>query len=428
MFLEKLAESLQGISMQARNEIQKNNRLILLIFLLSIFVMKMFYTFSRDTFMSGPDAEGYIKAGSDIAKNGILSSEISNIPFYPIGYPIVLALGIRVFDTSWIQIVQIFQILLSCFSLIILYLILKRSLTGSISLFTVIALGFSPAYFVFSSQAIPDNLVQFLLLLFIYRATSYFQSGDFYVKPSHMIISGTILGFALVVHPRILFLSLFALIVVFKFSKLTRKNNLLLLISVTAIPVVISVRNLVFTGTPSLASSTSYAFADGHPRMFNRNNQIEGPGDFCAALSCKLQSVLNAPLEFLQDTGYNLIYFWSPHSGALQSGVWFHNISIYRFLDSYGFTAISKVISASLAAALFLLYVYGTFLALRSKHLVLILFSIAVLIQWLISGLIYGSNLHRMTVVHLLVPIQFLAFHSLLKTIKNKRITYEADT
>jgi hypothetical protein len=422
MNLKNSVNTLRNIPHQTIERIEKKDKSSLFLFLFFIFTMKIVYTFTRDTFLSGPDAEAYIKSGSDIAKNGILSSEISKIPFYPIGYPIVLAFSMKLFDGSWIALFQIFQISFSCISLFLLYSILKNFFSGLLPLIAVFIVGISPAYFVLSSQAIPDNLVQFLLVIVAYRVTSYFSQSKIEIKTFHILISGAILGFALIVHPRILFLAFLSLIMIFKYSKLSLKQNMLLLISVSFIPFLASVRNLVYAGTLSLATSSSVAFAAGHSRMLTKNFEIKGSTDVCSNLYCNFQNVMNAPIEFLQDTGHNLVYFWSPHSGVLQSGVWFHNISIYRFLDSQGLVTVSKFVSAGLASVLFLLFLYGSILAAQTKVHVLGIFSLGVLFQWLVSGLIYGSNLHRMTVVHFLVPIQLFAVFIIFETIKRWKI------
>jgi hypothetical protein len=180
-------------------------------------------------------------------------------------------------------------------------------------------------------------------------------------------------------------------------------------------PGFILLRNFVVLGKATLSDSTFFAYASGHLRTNKQNAELGLINQMCEGISCNLKAAINAPTEYLLDTFENLLFFWSPNSGSLQRGVWFHNISVYSKLDSLGLEVLALVIALCLAILSFLLFILGSLIAINRRDLTLITLSLSIYVQWFLDGLLYGSNLHRMTVFVFLIPIQVLGMEFLLK-------------
>ncbi len=363
---------------------------VLIVILLATAFPKIYYALSRPLFFSGPDANGYIPAMEDFGSRAFLSPDISFMPFYPPGYPYLGSIFFRVSESYWIQLFQTFQILFFLVSIFFYFLVVKKRIGEKTAFVTAVCLSLSPALAVLNGQAMYESL--FISLLFI--TLFILVVPELQLNKSRLFLGGLFLGGTVVVHPRALLIVCIILVYLF----VRKKLSIVALLSGTTgfmIPFLIfSIRNLLAEKTFAL-SNALWAALTLNPFMGG-----------CQSVPCALNRAIQAPLGFVEQVTLNVLQFWSPYSGPLKRGTWFHNISFFTYLDSQGLRTLALLISVLLMLFLFLTWLHGTVLLNRkSKDFNLILFGIFIA-SVINDALIYGDSRHRLAVMAFALPAQ----------------------
>jgi hypothetical protein len=299
---------------------------------------------------------------------------------------------------------QTFQILLFLVSIFFYFLVVKKRIGEKIAFVTAVCLSLSPALAVLNGEAMYESL--FMSLLFI--TLFILVTPELQLKNNRSFLGGLFLGGTVVVHPR----ALLIVCIILAYLFVRKKLSIVAFLSGTTgfmIPFLIfSIRNLVAEKTFALSSSL-WAALTANPFMAG-----------CQSVSCALNRAIQAPLGFVEQLALNILQFWSPYSGPLKRGTWFHNISFFTYLDNQGLRTLASLFSVLLMLLLFLTWLHGTVLLNRkSKDFNLLLFGIFI-VSLINDALIYGDSRHRLAVMAFALPAQITSIIFIYDLCKTK--------
>lgn len=364
--------------------------------LLSIPV-KLFYSLSRPLFESGPDAPTYIPSAIDFAKSDFFNKGIEGMPNWPAGYPWLQSFLVRLSDSHWKELAQVSQVLLFSISIILFNKFISHIITPKVGFYSSLILLINPAWAVANGESMYETYVFSFL---VYGAYLLFVKGD---EPLFKFTSALFFGMAIIVHPRIIPI----VIIILFYARSHLKNNKVEALTYGSIliflPMMFSIRNLVaegiFTLSDALVPSLSY-----HTKSLAN----------CQSLSCVPSSILQHPTDFLGECLFNFYAFWSPHSGSLSKGSWFHNISLLTALDLKGLILVGQILSLLFVifGALFAAFGITELKKSRNSYSNLLILSLAVFL--LTDIFIFGDNRHRLVALFCLAPLQVLGIFHLI--------------
>jgi hypothetical protein len=367
--------------------------------LLSIPV-KLFYSLSRPLFESGPDAPTYIPSAIDFAKSGFFQKGIEGMPNWPAGYPWLQSFLVRLSDSHWKELAQISQVLLFSISIILFYRFISHIITPKVGFYSSLILLISPAWAVANGESMYET---YLFSFLVYGTFLLFVKGS---EPWLKYSSAFFFGMAIIIHPRII--PIVIIIIFYGWTQFkTIKFGVFVYASILVfLPIMFSVRNLVaegiFTLSDALVPSLSY-----HTKSFAN----------CQSLSCVPSSILQHPIDFIGECLFNFYAFWSPHSGALSKGSWFHNISLLTAFDLKGFVIFGQILSLLIVILGILFVVLGIIEIKRSANTFsnLLIFLLATFL--LTDFLIFGDNRHRLVGLFCIAPLQVLGIFRLKENV-----------
>ena len=392
-----------GMRIQTISILNDPRRLLIAVLLLSTPV-KIYYALSRPLFYSGPDANGYIPAIQDFGSKSFLSPEISFQPYYPPGFPYLFSILYRISNSHWIPMAQIFQILAFSLAVYFFFLIVRDNANLRVAQISSLGLALSPAWAVANGEAMYET-VYFSFLIFSLHILMPIDAKRNRVRS---FLGGAMLGGLVVVHPRALLVVAILVFFLLFFNK-AKAINIVMASAGFLIPFLIfSIRNLVAEKMFTLSSSFIPALA--------WNRFMNG----CQDLTCYADRALREPIDYLIQIITNIVYFWSPYSGPLKRGSWFHNFSGFRFLSTHDLVDVAKILSLALMLSIFIIWVYGTFLLNKISPRLNFLFLSIVLASIVNDGLIYGDSRHRLAVMAFTLPAQALSLMKIYTHFKTK--------
>ena len=203
-----------------------------------------------------------------------------------------------------------------------------------------------------------------------------------------------LIGFALIVHPRVLFLLLLPLALIALNLK-TISNYIFTLLCLFLAPLVMAFRNFYSLDQFTLSTATKYAIGYGHESIGN-----------CEKVSCYYRGFRDNSLEFFIEFTRNFGYFFTPYSGSLKRGTWFHNLSIYTFLERNNFAQVALYIAIAVSIFTLVAWISGLISYSKKSRHISILGLLTVLSLALTDGLVYGDSRHRLIAVPFMLPFQ----------------------
>ncbi len=372
-----------------------------LILLLATFPLKAFYMLSRPLFFSGPDAPTYIPATIDFGTKNFSSSDITGMPNWPAGYPWLQSLVYRLDPGSWIKIVQILQLTLFSISILLLFKFFIPILGKKIATITSCLLILSPAWAVANGESMYETLLWFFTILGFYLMTT---NSD---KVMIQIAGAVSLGIAIVIHPRIIpFIAIF-LITVFRFFDRPPRKQIQVFSIMSIFPIIFLLRNKISEGVFTLSDALGPSILGYRPKL------LAGSG--CGSLSCVPEAIVKNPIVFIGENLYNLFAFWSPHSGPLARGSWFHNVSLLSAAEKAGYSQVAFILSLIITSLLVIFAVLGSLNVMTNKiqNWLFLILSLAYFMGTDI--VIFGDNRHRLIAMIVIVPLQILGFSSVIQ-------------
>lgn len=384
----------------------KQKILVVSFLFITSFAIKIFYGTTRNIFDSGPDANTYKQMAIDLANLGYLNSSIAGFPIYSPGYPLFLSVNRVLFGDYWITSAQVLQSLLSCLTALIVYSFAKLFLNNLYS-FTLLAfLLLHPAFVVLSVSCMYESLLIFFLVLitkisFIKNfrySTSYFTMGSL---------------IAILIHPRVIPLVMIALYFYIKNqSKHSNKLKLLPILVVNIIScVAISFRNYRYADYFGLAQGAEYGIKFGHPSVGICNSLIE----------CFWVGLSKDPASFLIEMFWNAVKFFSPWSGPLEQGTWFHNISFYTIIGIRFNLNSAIIFSLIFSIVSFVITIVGLANFVKKKNTFAIYTTLLTITLVLTDAIIYGDSRHRLLIFPLITLIQFIFLQEIQKKVRTKK-------
>ena len=379
--------------MKFSSKFKVNNERTNLFFLLGVSVfLKLLYSSTRSVglFNSGPDANGYIPIAIAFSEKSF-TSPVGGIPFYPSGYPFLLSVLIRLVGDGWILAAQVAQILLFSFAALLFLTLICRYFTRDIAWISFLVLVFNPAWFVVNGEAMYETTLASFFIISIWLIDGQ-QSTQNRLGALRLALGGLISGAAIVVHPRVLLSYSIVLGCLFVSKKYDTRMKLLLLGAVSVLPIIFSTRNLIAQKQFTLMSS----FWDAQ----SFNSFLSG----CRSSFCALTRIREDSVGFLSQCFLNAISFWSPHSGPLEKGTWYHNISLLSRLNRPWFGISAIVLSLLFSILVFFSWVLGTKLLLSLNRTMTVILLALSFSFWITDILVYGENRHRLIALLFMLP------------------------
>ena len=400
-YLESI--KLSKLQLQLEKNPKSRCRLLLCLILVSA-VLKAGFALSRNIFESGPDANGYIPFAVGFAEEDFFSPKIMGPPYYPSGYPYILSLVVRIAPESWFELSQLLQIAMFSLASYLFYHLMEYMFSWKIAGLATLILCFNPAWAVVNSEAMYETLLVSFLIFSMYFLVNPLRHSKGYTKGS-LIVSGVFAGIAMVIHPRVLPLILVIYFVFFLTRIKSVTKGMILVGSMIIFPLLFAMRNLQAKGSLTLMNS----FWDGQ----SFNAFLTG----CRSYGCAAERIIASPIGFFEQSYISAMGFWSPHSGPLMKGTWYHNISLQSFLNSHGYNKLSIYISLVLSLLIFLAWIYGSaLLHKKNRFFSILLFSLAGII-WLTDILVYADNRHRLVALIFMLPAHAMFILSILRKV-----------
>ncbi len=362
---------------------------------LAISLLKILYAVSRPLFYSGPDANGYIPAALAFAKLGYFSEGIPFLPIYPPGYPIALSILVRIFGDNWIYAAQVAQIFLYALAVLLVWEILKFYFPKHIADISAYLLILSPGWFVVNGEAMYETLLFFYLTVSIY----FFLNIKVINKRNGMslFIGCSFSVLAISTHPRILIVFVFLLLTYIHSSRKDLKR----ILPAISLSVFINLIGVTLLGYLSVLRTGVFTLSSAFwPSM--TNNRVLGS---CTEISCVAHKIFSDPFDFLRECALNFGAFWSPHSGSLAIGSWFHNISLLAQLEKFGWPRLALILGMAITFIVIGSWLFGSVRLWQKYRNSAFAFTFLTSFGFLSTDmLVYGDNRHRLIALVFMVP------------------------
>ena len=382
-----------------RLAIKGNERIILVLLTVITFPFKAWYMLSRPLFPSGPDAQTYIPATIDFANLDFFSSEIEGMPNWPAGYPWLQSFVYRINSDVWVEYTQILQLLLFSISIFLFFEVFTLLTSKKIAMISSATLILYPAWAVANGESMYETFLWFFSVFGFYLLICCAA------RNALVLLGGVSIGIAIVIHPRIIPVVVLFVVTVWKIHTQTKWNRTLFLVGSFLLPILFLIRNRIAEGVLTLSDALRPSIVGYHPKSMYG----------CGSLECVPASILNHPLEFLQECIFNLYAFWSPHSGSMARGSWFHNISLFSALERVGLTQISVVFALSATVFAVCIASLGCLVTFRdrSKYRIFLLLTFSYFIST--DFFIFGDNRHRLIAMLVSLPLQIIGIETLFR-------------
>ena len=358
---------------------------------------KALYSFTRNIFPSGPDANGFIPTAERFHNFGFFGGQVDLPNIYSAGYPFFLSFFVYFSESDWYKFAQVGQIcLFGITTILIVRSLIKMNYRNGATLFAAV-MSFHPGWLVATSMAMYETLLYFLFGMFLHVVVLRIQRPTIIGNWKFGFIVGFLLGLVTLVHPR----GLIIFIPFLLFVKVEWKSTItsLVAMSVSLIPwlIVIMYRTYLDLGTFNLGG-------DAWTATWIKRDNLQ----LCRDFGCYFNSWLEQPNENITHALTNLWYFLSPYSGPAARGTWFHNLSLQYFLYKQGFLEISLIISYVLfmfGLAIFTVSLYRLLTSKLKRNLSLVKPAvISIILIGITDMLVYGDNRHRL----IALPIGFI--------------------
>lgn len=387
----------------------RNYKFELLLF--SISLIKITYYATRPIFESGPDANTYMPAAIAFAELGYLSKDIPGLPLYPTGYSIMMSLLIRVFDMNWILATQIVQVILFAIATILVRRILTNFFSANIGSVSAYLLLLSPAWFVATGEAMYETMLYFFMTasLYFYLKTTEEKK----VKLVNNLIGSSFAVVAIATHPRVLivFVSL-GLFFVYK-----NKNDIMRIVENLLMPMGVVLSGVAILGYLSYLRTGIFTLSTAFWASMSYNDALKG----CYDTSCVVVKIFAEPTNFFRESFLNFVAFWSPHSGSLARGTWFHNVSFLSQLEKQQFTQIAAFIGIVFSIVVVGSWMLGSFLLFRNLKNRGAIFVFLMAAGFIFTDvLIYGDNRHRLIALLFMVPAHAVTLETCLRPLQRR--------
>jgi hypothetical protein len=362
---------------------------------------RLFYGLTRNLYGSGPDSIWYIEMMETFASQGVFSEKIPYLPFYPPGYTTFFSVFPLVFSDNWVVFAQMFQIIFLGFSLYLLHDFLKSLLGEFVAFCTVLMITVQTSWIVFPGEAMYESFLIALLITYLSLLKDPILTRKISFKRIAMI--GIIGGYIFSVHPRSFILLVLPLFLLGR-TIANMKHLATWTLGFLIFPLFFAIRNFVAIDQFTLWSSSFASFNYGHQPDLDGNSVLEISAN-----------VIQNPLLFLQDSLVNSFYFFSPFSGPLARGTWFHNISLQAIFFRSGFNQLSSVLSVVIVFISVSVAILGMIYVLRNRTKFNLFLGISFMSIFLTDLFIYGDNRHRLIGQMFIFPLFALFLQSILK-------------
>jgi hypothetical protein len=382
------------------------NRNYLVIGFAAIFsvFLKLAYALSRPLFYSGPDANGFIPGAEGFATLDFWSGKIPYQPYQPPGYPFLLSILVRLSPLNWIYYAQIVQVLLFTISSIFFYFALLRLFGSKVALFVLLVLLFHSAWIVANGEAMYESFFVSALMFYIYFMTRLATIPD---KKSFVgFFGGLCAGLACAIHPRAIPLIVLSAVFLFLFQNVRGRIFFLHLLSISVFPLVFALRNLIAEKHLTLSDATWSSFL--------YNAFFAG----CKSAGCLVSKAAESPFGFFRQSFFNLLHFYSPYTGTLKRGTWYHNISPIRIFELNDHQYIANFYAILVISIAFILWIIGTIALLGVNRNWAILFLCMTGLIMATDMVVYGENRHRLIAMIFMLPSQTKALLMFIDHIK----------
>jgi 4-amino-4-deoxy-L-arabinose transferase-like glycosyltransferase len=343
---------------------------------------RLVYGLGSNDPLSGPDAPTYGPAAADFAEHGLLSGDVTGMPYYPSGYPILVSLVYMVAGDH-AKVAMVIQILLLAVGSWAAYTLIRREIGKGVALITLVLLCASPALLAASSQLMYEPL----MLVALAGGLDLISRGVRAERWRRLWLVGAgalLLGVGCTLQPKALLGVLFVPLWVFFRTRGERAGPRLVATvacaTALALPLLgMAIRNQVAHDEFGLSASLGTTWIIGLERAGDPPRCELHESEFSIArdrefTDCLVSWSLRHPLAVAALVPENVFDFFRPHVGPrAYRDTWFHAFDARRVLpasvrDSQAFRRSDEVATAIWTVAIMLLLALGIWLVLRDRR------------------------------------------------------------
>jgi hypothetical protein len=290
--------------------------------------------------MGGSDARTYRDAAQVFAAEGLFA-DAPRIPYWPAGYPTLIAQIYRVFGLEANWAVQVFQIVLLAVASWCAYRLISGVFDRATGVLSAVLLAMHPALLAASSSIMYESSLASLLTIAVYLLWVAAESprGGLH----HVAASGLLLALAGALQPKVMLAAV--LVGGWLLWRLRRATAFAVLVIVASLgPLALAAQTRItdehFAVSANLGVTMGIGFNDDatggylhsvaqppcgeHEDMFARDR---------ALVRCSIRWAMGHPLRIPALTARKAMFYWSPMAGPLSArGTWYHSFRYQRLL------------------------------------------------------------------------------------------------
>lgn len=336
-------------------------------------LVRLIYGLAVNSPYSGPDAATYDGAARAFAAHGPFAHP-TGIPYFPAGYPLLLA-PIYAITGDSVRAAMAVQVILLAFGTYFAWALIRRELGRTTALITLAALAVSPALTAASSELMYETPLLAGLAIGLDLLSRAMHTDR---RQSALAAgSGLVLGVTATIEPKVLFAAVIVLVV----AAVRTRSALIVAAAVVALavwPLALAARTQAADGHFTLSANLGPTMILGLSHERVSCPPVKTPDIFRAdsvETQCAIDYMTSHPAATLREFGWHTFDFWAPLAYRHSSGgTWFHTLDYERLLptsirNSNDFRTFDDIIRDVWEALLVLTVLAGLVVALRNSRL-----------------------------------------------------------
>ncbi len=292
--------------------------------------------------LSGSDARTYLNAAQVLAVDGLLA-DAPRIPYWPAGYPTLIAQIYRLFGLQADWAVQVLQVVLLGVASWCAYRLISGVFDKATALLFTLLLAMHPALLASSNAIMYESSLASFLTIAVYLLWVAAERPGGGMR--HVVGSGLLLAIAAALQPKVILAALLVAGWLWWQQRLAIRVAVLMIVACLG-PLALAARteitdnhwavsaNLGVTmgigfndaATGGYVSTTPQPPCGDHADMFARDRALVG---------CSIRWAMGHPLRTAELTARKAMFYWSPMAGPLSArGTWYHSFRYQRVLPA----------------------------------------------------------------------------------------------
>lgn len=290
--------------------------------------------------LSGSDARTYLNAAQVLAVDGPLA-DAPRLPYWPAGYPALIAQAYRLFGLEAHWAIQVVQILLLGVASWCAYRLISGVFDTATALLAMMLLAMHPALLAASSAIMYESSLGSFLTIAVYLV--WLAAGRPRGGMHHIALAGLALAAAAALQPKVMLAAV--LVAGWLWWRQRRAITVAVLVMVASLgPLALVARTHVTDDRLAVSANLGTTMGIGFNDHATGGYVTETPQPPCehqedmfdrdrALVRCSVRWAASHPLRTAALTVRKAMFYWSPMAGPLSArGTWYHSFRYQRLL------------------------------------------------------------------------------------------------